>query len=568
MDETMAATRFGSEPPAPVVKKRRGISIVWAVPLVASLIGGYLAYRAYTEKGPTITLSFATAEGLEAGKTKVRYLDVEVGTVQTVAIAPDLKHIIVTAGMAPGAEDYLRERTSFWIVKPRIGVGGVSGLGTLLSGAYIGLAPGDGAATTDFTGLEQPPPIDANVAGRRYRLTAASLGSVSPGAPIFYRGIEIGQVLDYRLAADERALDIGIFVRAPYSELVRTTSRFWNASGISVSTGTSGIDVQVGSLQSLIIGGIEFDTPLGTGAGEIAAAGTSFPLYPDKGALAQAQFTQKIPFLVHFDGSVRGLHPGAPVEFRGITVGAVTSVDLAFDPATARIRIPVGIEIEPQRLVPGGLSREELASNDHHRMAELVKRGLRAQLQSGNLLTGELLVDLTFAPGAPPAELDTSGPIPVIPSVPTTIEALQASVTAIMNKVAGLPIEELLASLNRTAGGLDRLVNAPETQEALHALGPAMTQLRDSIARVETSAGPLLTSLRGTADAATTTLRRAESTLTATQRTIGSDSRLAGDIEGMMQELTRAARSIRVFADYLDRHPEALIRGKAGAAGR
>ena len=566
MNETMAAGRYASDLPEAAMKRRRGISLVWAVPLVATLIGGFLAYRAYTEKGPTITLSFATAEGLEAGKTKVRYLDVEVGTVQTVAIAPDLKHIVVTAGMAPGAENYLREQTSFWIVKPRIGVGGVSGLGTLLSGAYIGLAPGEGAPTLSFTGLEQPPPIDANVAGRRYRLTAASLGSVSPGAPIFYRGIDIGQVLDYRLAADERALDISIFVKAPYSDLVRTTSRFWNASGVSVDLGAGGVDVQVGSLQSLLIGGIEFDTPLGTGAGEVAAAGTSFPLYPDKAALAQAQFTQKIPFLVYFDGSVRGLSPGAPVEFRGIKVGAVSSVALEFDPTTAKIRIPVGIEIEPQRLVPSGLEKEEVAANDHRRMAELVGRGLRAQLRAGNLLTGELFVDLTFAADVPPAELDTSGPIPVIPSVPATMEALQASVTAIMSKIAGLPLDQLVASLSRTAGGLEAIVNAPDVQEAAKSLGETMALVQQTLGRIDAGATPLLDGVTTAAVSADATLRQAQATMASIQRTVGPASALSDDAKGVMQELERAARAIRVFATYLDRHPEALLRGKAGGA--
>jgi paraquat-inducible protein B len=464
MEETMAVDRSESDPRAPIVKRRRGISIVWLIPIVAALIGAFLAYRAYTEKGPTITLSFATAEGLEAGKTKVRYLDVEVGTVRTVAIGSDLKHIVVTAEMAPGAESYLREQTTFWIVKPRIGVGGVSGLGTLLSGAYVGLAPGEGAPTRSFTGLERPPPLDANVAGRRFKLTSDTLGSLSQGAPIFYRGIDIGQVLEYQLTPDQQGLEIGIFVQAPYSDMVRTTSRFWNASGIRVSTGASGIEVQVGSLQSLIIGGIEFDTPLQADAGEVAEAGASFPLYPDKNALLQAGFTQKIPFMVYFDGSVRGLSPGAAVEFRGIKVGAVSSVNLEFDPATARIRIPVRLDIEPQRLLPGGLTKEDLATDRHQKMAKLVQQGLRAQLQSGNLLTGELFVDLTFPPNAPKAELDTSGPIPIIPSVAARVEALQASATAIVNKIAALPVDELVGSLTRTAGGVEAIVNAPEVQ--------------------------------------------------------------------------------------------------------
>jgi paraquat-inducible protein B len=562
------ADRSGSEPPEAVVRKRRGISIVWLVPIVAVLIGGFLAYRAYTEKGPTITLSFATAEGLEAGKTKVRYLDVEVGTVETVVIAPDLKHIIVTAGMAPGAEAYLREQTTFWIVKPRIGVGGVSGLGTLLSGAYIGLAPGEGAAATTFVGLEEPPPINANVAGREYKLTAESLGSVAPGAPILHRGIDIGQVLDYELAEDDRGLNIAIFVRAPYDRLVRTSSRFWNASGINVAVGASGVDVQVGSLQSLIVGGIEFETVLDMNPGSVAEAGTSFPLYPSKSALARAQFTQKIPFMVYFDGSVRGLHPGAPVEFRGIPVGTVTSVALEFDRQTNSMRIPVGLEIEPQRLVPSGLTTAELASNDRPGMTELVKRGLRAQLQSGNLLTGELLVDLTFIANATPAELDTSGPIPVIPSVPGTFDALQASVTSILNKLATLPLEDLIASLVNTAQGLESVVNSPDVKQAGQSLNTILSQLQQTVARLDSAAGPLLNNVTAAAGTADATLRDARLAIVSIQRTIGSGAPLTTNAQSMVQELSRAARSIRVFADYLDRNPDALLRGRAAGGGQ
>src|SRR3954447_10139367 len=357
MDETPTVTRFGSDPPPAASKKRRGISLVWVIPIVGALIGGLLAYKAYTDQGPTITISFQTAEGLEAGKTKLRYLDIEVGTVQSVVIGTDLKHILVTAEMVAGAEHYLRQDTTFWIVKPRIGVGGVSGLGTLLSGAYIGLAPGEGASERSFTGLEQPPPISANVPGREFVLTAPTLGSVSPGAPIYYRGLDIGQVLTYQLAENAREIDIKVFVREPFTNLIRSASRFWNASGIDVSTGAGGIDVQVASLQALLVGGIEVDSPIGLEDAEIAQPETQFPLYANRRALAQAQFTDKVPFLVYFDGSVRGLNPGAPVEFRGIAVGTVTSVQLEFDPATSRIRIPVTIEIEPQRIIPNAGDR-------------------------------------------------------------------------------------------------------------------------------------------------------------------------------------------------------------------
>ena len=567
MNETTGQARFGSEPPVAAVKRRSGISIVWVIPIVAAAIGLFLAYKAYTEQGPTITISFDTAEGLEAGKTKLRYLDVEVGTVQNVAIAPDRKSIVVTAGMVPSAAGFLRTGTTFWIVKPRIGVGGVSGLGTLLSGAYIGLAPGEGESARAFTGLEDPPPISSNVPGREFVLTAPNLGSVSPGAPVYYRGIDIGQVLGYKLSANARDLDITIFVKEPFHDLVRTSSRFWNASGIDLSTGASGIELHVASLQALLVGGVEVDTPLGLETAEPAAEGARFPLYPNQRALAEAQFTEKVPYLIYFDGSVRGLNVGAPVEFKGITIGVVTNITVDVDPDSARFLIPVTVEIEPQRLIPG-VTAQQIEETNHRGMAAFVKRGLRAQLQTGNLLTGELFVDMIFQTNAPPAELDITGPVPILPSVPATLEALQASATSIMNKIAALPLEQLVGSLSQTAEGLERIVNSPDLQQAAAGIGPAVVELRQIIGKLDAGFAPLLTNVDGAAQAATATLREAQAAIGSIQRTVGSGSALTTDAESLMQELTRAARSIRVFADYLDRHPEALIRGKTGGAGR
>jgi paraquat-inducible protein B len=559
--------RYASDALPAEVRRKRGISLVWLIPLVALAIGGFLAWKAYSERGPTITITFDTAEGLEAGKTKLRYLDVEVGSVTGVAIAPGLKTIVATAELVPAASAYLRTGTSFWIVKPRIGAGGVSGLGTLLSGAYIGLAPGEGEPTRDFTGLTEPPPISANVPGREFVLTASRLGSVSSGAPIYYRGIDIGQVLGHKLNPDARSLDIGIFVKEPFHDLIHTDSQFWNASGINLATTASGVELQVASLQALLIGGIEVDTPISARPGDVAAAGTRFPLYDNRQAVAQARFTEKIPYLVQFDSSVRGLAPGAPVEFKGITVGQVTAIDLEFDPATARMQIPVTIQIEPQRIIPGAAGT--LVESERHRaMADLVRRGLRAQLQTGNLLTGELFVDLVFASDAPPAELDTSGPLPIIPSVPATLEALQASATGILNKIAALPIDQLVQGLNQTVAGIDRIVNSPDLQNAAASIGPAITDIRQIIAKLDAAATPLLGNATNVTQTLNTTLKDAQSAIASIQRTAGSGSALTTNAENLMQELTRAARSIRVFADYLERHPEALLRGKSGGSGQ
>ncbi|MEK0083530.1 intermembrane transport protein PqiB [Benzoatithermus flavus] len=570
MNEATTAARSEPEPlptpPEARVRRRRGISLVWIIPLVAALVAGFLAWQSWMSQGPTVTITFETAEGLEAGKTKVKYRDVDVGTVETVSIGPDLQHITVTASMVPGAAPYLRTGTRFWIVRPRIGVGGVSGLGTLLSGAYIEVEPGDGDPARQFTGLEEPPPIRSSVPGRRFVLTADTLGSVSRGAPVTYRGVEVGQVLGYELA-QEHGIDVTVFIRAPYDDLVRTNTRFWNASGFSLTTNSQGVSLDVASLQSLLIGGIEFETPPAAVPTAVAEAGTRFQLFASQSAASQAAFTEKVPFLVYFDGSVRGLHPGASVEFRGLKLGQVTEVRLEYDEATQRIRIPVLLELEPQRLAEYGTTILPEPEN-FGLMSRLVQQGLRAQLATGNILTGELFVDLVFVPDAPPAGLDTSGTVPVIPSVPNTLEALQASLTQILNKLASLPLDQLVASLTSTAKRLEQVVDSPDVKQAMQSLSASMAQLKETIARIDREGGPVLASLKASADAAAATLRQAETTMSSLQRTLGPNSVFTNNVEDAMQELTRAARSIRVFSDYLERHPEALIRGKAGTAAR
>jgi paraquat-inducible protein B len=530
------------------VAARRGISIVWLIPLVAGAIAIWLGYTTLQEKGPTITITFANAEGLEAGKTKVKYKDVEVGLVDTVAISDDLKRIVVTASMVKGTDHFLNDGTKFWIVRPRIGAGGISGLGTLVSGAFVAVDPGQGKPTKSFTGLEEPPPINSDVAGRRYLLRAARLGSVSRGSPIYYHDIQVGQVLNYELADDKKTLNVAVFVAAPHDQLVRDNSRFWNASGFDVSLGAGGVDVSVESLQSLLAGGIAFDTPTIDRPGEPAAAGFVFPLFDNYRAVTEARYTEKVFYLVYFDGSVRGLRTGSPVEFRGLPVGSVTDVTLEINPKQDTVRIPVTIAIQPERItMVGGAAHPE----QYAVMRGAVARGLRAQLKAGNLLTGELVVDLDFHPESPPAKLDESGSYPVIPSVPTQLEVLTASVTGVLNKLAALPLPELVADLRTTVQGINTLVASPDTKETVAGLRQSTAHLQALLGTLDQQVGPLL--------------KRADSTLASANAMVGSDSQMRYDVGDLLKELTGAARSIRVFADYLQRHPDALLRGKGGA---
>jgi len=535
------------ELPEVEVKKRRGISLVWLIPLVAGAIAIWLGYTTLQEKGPTITVVFDNAEGLEAGKTQVKYRNVEVGLVDQVTLSEDLSHIVVTASLDKTMAVHMTEGTRFWIVRPRIGFGGVSGLGTLLSGAYVEFDPGDGPPASDFVGLAEPPPLTSRVPGTQFVLRTDHLGSIGRGAPVYYHNIAVGQVLGHELAENKQDLIVKVFVDAPNDQLVRADSRFWNAGGISVSLGADGVDVAMESLESLLAGGIAFDTPDIDQPGEPAAADTSFPLFASFRDVTEAGYTEHIPYLVEFDGSVRGLRAGAPVEFRGIRLGSVTDVRLEIDPVHDTVRIPVTLDIEPQRF---GIERGAAGAQPYAIMAALVERGLRAQLKSGNLLTGELLVDLGFHPDSPPAQLDRSGAYPQIPAVPAQLEALEASVTAVLNELAALPLPELIDDLQRTVQGIDALVTSPDTRQAVTALSQAAVRLDALIGTLDQRVGPLFV--------------QAQSALAAADGMVGANSQTRYDLNALLKELTGAARSIRVFADYLERHPEALLRGKAG----
>lgn len=549
------------QPPTPVIRRRRGPQLVWLIPLVALLIGGWLAWRTLSERGPTITITFETAEGLETGKTKVRYRDVDMGTVEGVAVAPDLGSVVVTVRMVKEAASHLSEGTRFWVVKPRLGFGGVSGLGTLVSGAYIGMDPGVGEYTTSFRGLEEPPQVRFSAPGRRFALTADRLGGLGPGAPISYRGIRVGEVIGYEFTPDWQALTVPVFIHAPYDRIVRPNTRFWNASGVSVSIGTEGPTVSVESLQSLVTGGVAFDTPGIGGPGDAAPEGTVFPLYDSPRAASEARFTRRVPFLVHFDGSVRGLHPGSAVEFRGIRIGEVTDIRLDVDPVTGAARIPVTLDLEPERFDAPGDGSAEAA---YVGMKTLVDKGLRAQLRTGNLLTGELIVALDYFPDAPQATLQMGGAYPELPSRPNVLDTATRTATDLMEELARAPIAETVTELRDTIQKAGALLGGPEVGQSLASLSRSLAELEKVTATLGTEGAPAIRALRQVAESTTALVNQAEKTLNTTDSVVATTKPVAHDLQALVRELTSTARSIRGLTDYLERHPEALIRGKRG----
>ena len=566
-------------PEAVVSARRRQISIVWIVPLAALLIGGWLVYKTFSEKGPTITISFKSAEGLEAGKTKVKYKNVELGQVSEIHLTPDLSQVLVTAELDKESENFLSAGTRFWIVRARVAAGQVSGLGTLFSGAYISLDPGKpGLPATHFEGMETPPVVTTDLPGRHFVLEAARLGSLDIGAPVYYRQIKVGQVEGYKLEEDGKAVTVRIFINDPIDKLVYQNTRFWNASGLDFAVDAGGIRVNTESVVTILFGGVAFDTPTNLEPGGPAADGDTFKLYESRERIFDKTYTEKSRWLLHFEGSVRGLTVGSPVEFRGIPIGQVLDINMEYDAKKRAFLIPVLIEIEQERIkVIGDMDQTDRRKQNDY----LVSQGMRAQLKTGSLITGQLYVELDFHPEAAPAQIIWEGRYPQMPTVPTSMEEITTSLTHLLKKLEKLPIEQIGDDLRDTLQGAKRLVNSAQLQEAVSALNQTLGQAQQFAATLNRAVTPELKSavanLNTTLDYTRklarnfdrtvvpeldATLKAAQSTLNAIGGSVSKDSPLHYELMRVLKELSGAARSIHVMADYLERNPDALIYGK------
>ena len=519
--------------PNPVVKKKRQFSIVWLIPLVAALIGAWLAYKTISEKGPTITITFENAEGLEAGKTKIKYKDVEIGEVDTIRLSKDLSHVILTAKLVKDAEQYLSENTRFWVVRARVTASQITGIGTLFSGAYIGIDPGKpGKPARAFKGLEIPPIVTTGAPGRQYVLKAKKLGSLDIGVPVYYRQIKVGEVVGYRLTKDGDSVRIKIFVHAPYHERVRENTRFWNAGGLDFSLDASGVKVNTESFVSILLGGVAFETPVTLESGEVAQEGHVFKLYDSLEKSYEKTYLEKRYFVLYFNESVRGLSPGAPVEFRGIRIGQVLDISLQFESEKTSFQIPVLIDVEPERIE--ALGKRPTPSDKL--LEKFIERGLRGQLKTGNLLTGQLFVQLDFYPNAPRQEITYAGRYPVIPTVPTPLQAASETLAKFLDRLDKLPLEQTVTEL----------------RQGVKALNETITVTQELVSRLGTEVAPQ----------AKATLEQAEKTLASIERLTSSDAPASQDLQQALREFTEAARSIRVLTDYLQQHPDSIIFGK------
>jgi paraquat-inducible protein B len=507
-------------------------SLIWLIPLIAALIGIGLLLRDLTDRGPVITISFNNAGGLEPGKTRVKYKSVDIGSVRSVRLSKDLSHVLVRVELTRDAQSFANRESRFWVVRPRIGAGGVSGLGTLLSGAFIGADAGHSPdAEQNFVGLETPPVIVGGEKGRRFTLHGGSLGSLDIGSPVFYRRVQVGRVVSFSLDRDGSGVTIGVFVAYPFDRYVATNTRWWHASGVHFRLDSDGFTLHTQALATVIIGGISFRAPIGEAAGTPAAASVRFRLAANEARAMRKPDGIPLHVVMNFNRTVRGLSIGAPVDFRGITVGDVTHIGIDYDPRTRSFSMPVAMRLYPGRL--GSRFRENVSTPgdalDQNLLAQLVKQGLRGQLRTGNILTGQLYVALDMFPNAPAAKPDLSGDPIELPTIPNTLDQLQAQVADIAKKLDKVPFGRIGSNLNDSLKDADHLFLRLDTE--------IVPQTRDTLVAARHSFG-----------SAEATLRRG--------------SPLQSDVHQALTELTRTLESLNALADYLERHPEALARGK------
>jgi paraquat-inducible protein B len=520
--------------PQAVVRSRAQFSVVWLIPLIAAVVGLFLAYRAYSERGPTISITFEHALGLEAGTTRVKFKEVDIGLVEAVEVSQDLAEVVITASLVAGSERYLTENTRFWVVRAEVTAGQISGISTVFSGAYIAIDPStEGTRAHQFVGLEKAPVVTFDKTGSLFNLRADTLGSVDVGSPVYFRWLRVGEVAGYELDDVGDQVNLQIFVDSPHDERVRSTTRFWNASGLDAVVNAQGLQVDTPSLVSMLVGGIAFETPATLAVAQDVAEDQVFDLYPNKQATRQTRYATKTRYILNFDESVSGLIPGSAVEFRGIQIGEVEDVQLELEPVSMQIRIPVVIEIEPERFGQTGQIGQDGGSTYIH---ELVAKGLRARIKTANLLTGMKAVDFELVEDAEPAEILLGDRYPELPTSSGSFEGMTTRIARIVDRVDRVPIESIGQNLDEV------LVSLRGTLDEIGSFaGTANEDLMPSLA---------------------SSLENLEKTLQSADSMIAPDAALPRELERLIIDLAEAARSIRLLADRLEEHPEELLRGK------
>lgn len=541
--------------PEPAIERRgwRRVSMVWLVPIVALAVGLTLLGRHLLRSGPEIEIELRSAEGLEPGRTEVRFREVVVGRVTQVELTEDRQRVRASVTLDRSVSELAVRDSRFWVVRPRIGTAGISGLSTLVSGAYIAADAGaSDERRTRFVALESEPVPLRGEPGRGFVLEAEDLGSLEVGSPVYYRRARVGRVVGYSLDPARDKLDVRVFIEAPYEPLVTPNSRFWNASGVDFTLDASGLNVDAQSIASVVTGGIAFASPPADGASTSAAAeGRRFELFASEQKALAPPDGEPVRLRMLFDRSVRGLAVGAPVDLLGLELGTVRRIVLPYDDRSGRFAVEVTVEVFPMRLAGFAGAPGPDGGPDRQRLKRLVEKGLRAQLRTGNLLTGQLYVALDFVPKAASATIDVEAEVPTMPTVPGTLSDLQQQLADIVERIGKVPFDRIAVQLQDTLAGADA---------ATRSLTRTLDSARVAIEQLSPEARAALGDVRRTLAAAQSSLEGLERNLA---RPGAPLQRHANDA---LLELRRAAQALRVLSEYLQRNPQALLRGRPDEA--
>ena len=531
------------------IERRRRISPIWLVPFFALVIAIALGIRAWDQKGVEIEIIFDAAGGIEVGKTEIRLKDVPVGKVTKLNLSDDLSRVHAIATLDRSMSRHLSEHSRFWLVTPRISASGVSNLGTLVSGVYIVMDPGKKEGHKDsFLGLSEPPGVQSDEKGTQYILRAETLGSLDVGSPVYYRQLRVGEVINYQLSLDGGHVDARIFIEAPYDHLVSLRSRFWNVSGFYVSVGIDGVKAEMASISSLLLGGVAFESPPAVTGQKPVAADYTFALYDNKNAAHEGRYTLNYTYLLKYSYSVKGLSLGAPVEFRGLKVGSVADIRLASIGSPEK-SLEVLIKLEPQRFdSQASPTREQMDAI----LNDLIDKGLRAEIKSGNLMLGSKYIELHFVEDAKPAQLMASekGVASQIPTVDQPLDQLERQLSKVADAFSRVPVDSIGRGVDESLQALSNILNVfnkNNTAEALHG----------TIANAEKATRHL----EGAVTDARDTLAQLTQTLKSVDHSIAPDSQLHAEFLEMLNSVSEASDSFDRFVEELYRYPNSLVFG-------
>ena len=472
----------------------RNLSVVWLVPVVALVVSLGIAWQTYAARGVQIEITFQNASGVTPGETTIRYRDVVIGAVENVRFTSDMERVVVTATIDRAVAETLTDDAIFWVVQPEVSARGITGLSTVLSGVYIEASFPQGEATgaRSFTGSDSPPLARAGQRGTRITLRTRDANRISEGAPILFRGIEVGHIETPRLILSGDSVVFDAFIQAPHDRRLTTATRFWDTSGFTVSLGTGGLSLNVGNLAALVTGGIAFDTIFSGGAP--LTPGYIFDLFPDEDSARQSLFTSvganAVELGIEFDGSVNGLAVGSPVRFRGLRVGEVRAIGAVLTgPEGSRdVKLRTTIALDPQSM---GLPVESGTEGTLAFLEEEVANGMRARLATSSLFTASLVIELAELPDAAPATLDRrEDGIAVLPSVPSDLPDFTATAEGVLERINALPVEDLMNQAITLMSSIEAVVSSEGTRQAPDAALALIEDIRTLVSGEDTQALP------------------------------------------------------------------------------